>query len=152
MKQNASISPFQDNGEQLQSASEEYNIPLDDWVDLSTCTSPFVASKHALQNSDEQQQQERLSKLALRLEQLLEDIIFTKPLLNGGVYFNTPQVHVQSTALFSYFLHPQANIIHHKLAQQGILTRLFDDPLALRFGLPKTKDEWQRLGKSLDAI
>ena len=99
-----------------------------------------------------QLQRQRLPTLAQRLEHLLEEKIFTKPLVSGGVYFNTPQVHVQHTALFAYFLHPRAKQIHQHLAQQGILTRLFETPLALRFGLPKTEEEWQRLEKALDSI
>lgn len=45
------------------------------------------------------------------------------------------------TDLFLLIKIAEAKAIHRDLAKQGVLTRLFEQPLSLRFGLPK--DEWQ---------
>ncbi len=106
----------------------------------------------ALQDKEWQQaQQVALKTQSKRLEDLLEKMIFTKPLETGGVYFNTTNNHVQRTALFAFFLHPRTKRIHQQLAEQGILTRFFDFP-ALRFGLPADENEWQRLEDGLDNL
>ena len=122
----------------------------DDW---SVSHPARWAGKIALQDKNWQQQQKtELLKHAQRLVKLLEEYIFTKPLQTGGVYFNTTNEHVLNTHLFAYFQHPRAKHIHEQLAQQGLLTRLFEDQPALRFGLPANKKEWQRLTVALDAI
>lgn len=51
--------------------------------------------------------------------------------------------------LFQWLQSPSAQTLHSKLAEQGILTRYFDDPTSLRFGLPKTETDWQRLQQAL---
>ncbi|GAB4292707.1 MAG: threonine-phosphate decarboxylase CobD [Thiohalomonadaceae bacterium] len=56
------------------------------------------------------------------------------------------------TALFQYLRHPAARHIHQTLAQQGILVRHFDQPAALRFGLPGSEAEWQRLHSALSTV
>ena len=56
---------------------------------------------------------------------------------------------VLKTSLFCYLQHPDARKIHHLLAKQGILTRLFNEPSALRFGLPATKQEFKALARAL---
>ena len=53
------------------------------------------------------------------------------------------------TVLFQYIVHPDALHLHEVLAQQGIFTRLFSDPAALRFGLPGSESEWQHLQQVL---
>jgi cobalamin biosynthetic protein CobC len=58
--------------------------------------------------------------------------------------------HNSGPALFRYFPSQQAAHLHEFLAERGILTRLFDDPPALRFGLPAEESEWQRLSLALD--
>ena len=50
-----------------------------------------------------------------------------------------------STALFQWVRTGHAAALHDALARQGILTRLFATPSSLRFGLPGTEAEWQRL-------
>jgi len=60
--------------------------------------------------------------------------------------------HISRTALFAYFQHEKAKDYHQLLAQHGILTRLFETPLALRFGLPASEAQWLRLEESLKAI
>ena len=56
------------------------------------------------------------------------------------------------TALFRYCPHPRAEGIHHALAAEGILTRLFTDPPALRFGLPPDDAARQRLCAAVRAL
>ncbi len=57
-----------------------------------------------------------------------------------------------STSLFSWIKTDDASHYHHQLAQQGILTRLFSQPLSLRFGLPKDDVQWQRLDSALQQL
>lgn len=52
-------------------------------------------------------------------------------------------------ALFQFCCTPQAALLHEFLALQGILTRLFEQPLSLRFGLPPDEAGWQRLQQAL---
>ena len=53
------------------------------------------------------------------------------------------------TALFQYVQTADAKQLHRSLAEQGIFSRLFSEPAALRFGLPANEDEWQRLHQAL---
>lgn len=53
------------------------------------------------------------------------------------------------TALFQWRPTPAAERIHARLAEQGILTRLFASPAGLRFGLPGSETEWSRLQAAL---
>ncbi len=52
-------------------------------------------------------------------------------------------------ALFQRLETRHAEAIHIALAQQGILTRWFDAPHSLRFGLPGTSADWRRLDAAL---
>ncbi len=54
-----------------------------------------------------------------------------------------------SSSLFKWVQISSAQAIHNRLAQMGILTRLFSQPASLRFGLPKTIQDWQRLESAL---
>lgn len=54
------------------------------------------------------------------------------------------------TSLFCYCPTPQAELLHGHLASAGVLTRLFSSPAALRFGLPGSEDEWQRLQQAVN--
>ena len=51
--------------------------------------------------------------------------------------------------LFQWVCTPDAERLHQRLARQGILTRLFDDPPSLRFGLPGSESDWARLDRQL---
>ena len=51
--------------------------------------------------------------------------------------------------LFQWLEIENAAILHDQLARQGILTRLFQDPASLRFGLPIGEPAWQRLTQAL---
>ncbi|WP_323127001.1 MULTISPECIES: threonine-phosphate decarboxylase CobD [unclassified Marinobacter] len=56
------------------------------------------------------------------------------------------------TILFRYLRHARANDLHHELAHKGILVRLFENPLAIRVGLPGTEQEWHRLEQALERL
>ncbi len=83
----------------------------------------------------QQQQRERLRRDARRLQVLVQ-----------AAY---PQAAVKTTTLFVYCELAQAAVEFERLAQAGILVRYFEQPQALRFGLPGTVDEWQRLEHQL---
>ena len=53
------------------------------------------------------------------------------------------------TSLYQWVKTERAEALHVQLARQGILTRLFRAPLSLRFGLPGTEPDWQRLESAL---
>ena len=55
-------------------------------------------------------------------------------------------------ALFQWVPTDRAIEIHESLARVGILTRLFDNPPAVRFGLPGPETEWARLEEALNAM
>ena len=54
-----------------------------------------------------------------------------------------------STALFQWVRTERAAALHEALARRGILTRLFDAPTSVRFGLPGLENEWNRLEMAL---
>lgn len=56
------------------------------------------------------------------------------------------------TPLFHYVPTPAAAAIHDALARQGILVRRFEQPAALRFGLPGGESEWFRLASALSSL
>lgn len=82
----------------------------------------------------QQTQRQRLSRASERLDRLLED----NGLTPGG-----------GTALFRYCRTDAAPLIAHTLATSGVLVRTFDDPPALRLGLPATETQWQQLANAL---
>jgi cobalamin biosynthetic protein CobC len=55
-------------------------------------------------------------------------------------------------ALFQWIADSRAEALHEFLAGQGILTRLFRQPLGLRFGLPADELAWVRLEQALAAF
>lgn len=56
------------------------------------------------------------------------------------------------TDLFQYVRHADAARLHEALARRGILVRLFDDPPALRFGLPPDRADSARLAVALREV
>jgi cobalamin biosynthetic protein CobC len=56
------------------------------------------------------------------------------------------------TDLFHWIKTKNAKQIHHYLAQQGILIRLFNRPSSLRFGLPKNKQQLLQLKRALTGL
>lgn len=99
--------------------------------------SRFIASQ-ALQDSHWQTQARHILKEKTKQLQLM--------LIHNNL---KPQA---KTDLFQWVLTPKAKIIHQLLAQQGILTRLFTQPLSLRFGLPKNEHQLSYLDKVLRNI
>ncbi len=85
----------------------------------------------------QQATKERLQQDSLRLAALLQGSGLTPA---GG------------THLFHYVLHAEAEGLHRQLAAEGIFTRLFSAPPALRFGLPGTETQWQRLLQALQKL
>ncbi|NQY27371.1 MAG: threonine-phosphate decarboxylase [Piscirickettsiaceae bacterium] len=57
-----------------------------------------------------------------------------------------------SSSLFQWIKSRDAESLHQQLAQQGIFTRLFLQPQSLRFGLPKSEQDWQRLNIVLQGL
>ena len=55
-------------------------------------------------------------------------------------------------ALFQWIETPLAKYLYDRLAHLGILTRLFIEPSSLRFGLPGSEAEWQRLDAALAQV
>ncbi|MGS1079092.1 threonine-phosphate decarboxylase CobD [Pseudoxanthomonas beigongshangi] len=55
-------------------------------------------------------------------------------------------------ALFQWCRHPRARELHEALARRAILTRLFEEPASLRFGLPPGAAGLDRLREALVAI
>ncbi|QQP98480.1 threonine-phosphate decarboxylase CobD [Lysobacter enzymogenes] len=53
------------------------------------------------------------------------------------------------SAFFQWRRDPRAAQLHDALARRAILTRLFEQPASLRFGLPGGEDEWRRLDAAL---
>ncbi len=56
------------------------------------------------------------------------------------------------TALFQWVVSAQAHAISESLARQGLLIRLFAEPCSMRFGLPSTEPDWQRLSAALATV
>jgi L-threonine-O-3-phosphate decarboxylase len=54
--------------------------------------------------------------------------------------------------LFQWVCCADAASVHDQLAQRGILTRLFDQPHSVRFGLPGDEAQWQRLAAALSEV
>jgi len=79
----------------------------------------------------------RLQKASLRLADLLRSSDLES---NGG------------TSLFQWVESEAASELHQALARSAIFTRLFAEPQSIRFGLPHSEDEWERLDKALKQV
>jgi cobalamin biosynthetic protein CobC len=92
----------------------------------------------AVQDRDwQQRQRERLRQARLRLDGLLS----AAGLLPQG-----------DSDLFALCVHDEAEAIRDGLARQAILVRHFEQPGALRFGLPGNESEEQRLLLALQTL
>jgi cobalamin biosynthetic protein CobC len=80
---------------------------------------------------------ESLPQAAIRLAELL------------GAHGLSP---TGGSSLFQWVRCDNAAIVHEQLARQGILTRLFEQPASLRFGLPRDAAQWARLAAALSEI
>jgi len=54
--------------------------------------------------------------------------------------------------LFQWVCCSDAVRVHQQLAQRGILTRLFEQPHSVRFGLPRDETQWARLTAALSEL
>jgi cobalamin biosynthetic protein CobC len=99
-----------------------------------TGPSQFIASQALADNDWQQQMREHLPTQSAQLAQLLSQHGLTP---TGG------------TDLFQYVPHPASHALQQALAEQGVLTRYFAAPQALRFGLPPPT-AWSRLAQALD--
>ena len=92
------------------------------------------AARHALVDTAGQAaQRARLDAAGARLRRLLQA---------HGLESHGP-------ALFQYVRRPDAMRLHEAFARRGILLRRFDEPPALRFGLPADEPRWTRLEAAL---
>jgi len=73
--------------------------------------------------------------------QRLADLLSTQGLPPSG-----------GSSLFQWVCCVSAARVHQHLAQQGILTRLFETPPSVRFGLPRDEAQWARLAEALGGI
>lgn len=55
-------------------------------------------------------------------------------------------------ALFQWLTTPHAEAITKSLAEQGLLIRLFKESSSIRFGLPGSRSEWDRLESALSGV
>lgn len=99
--------------------------------------SRYIATTALLDINWQQQTQVKLTNQSKRLTLLLE---------NNGLKVSN------KTDLFQWIKIESAEIIYNKLAQHGVLTRLFTQPLSLRFGLPKDESQWLQLEKGLKQV
>jgi len=98
-----------------------------------TGPSQFIASQALADHHWQQQMREHLPIQSAQLAQLLNQYGLTP---TGG------------TDLFQYVPHPASRAWQQALAEQGVWTRYFEAPRALRFGLPPAHD-WARLQQAL---
>ncbi len=56
------------------------------------------------------------------------------------------------SALFQWHCTQHAAELHRLLAAQAVLTRLFDQPAAIRFGIPVTDAQWAQLKLALESL
>jgi len=94
----------------------------------------YVATAALLDRQWQQQTCDTLTLQSLQLKQLLSKYGLPP---DGG------------NALFQWIKTEQATDIHHFLAEQGVLTRLFTHPSSLRLGLPKNDRQWLFLESQL---
>jgi cobalamin biosynthetic protein CobC len=55
-------------------------------------------------------------------------------------------------SLFQWVRCADAANVHQQLARQGVLTRLFEQPASVRFGLPRDEAQWARLADALRRV
>jgi cobalamin biosynthetic protein CobC len=56
------------------------------------------------------------------------------------------------TELYRYVRIDKASLVADRLASKGVLVRVFDNPPALRFGLPGSEDQWLKLERALSEL
>ena len=99
--------------------------------------SRYVAEQALMDIEWQEQTRIELSLHAARLNNLL---------LGAG--FNP----TGSNTLFQWVKTSRAHTIYQSLAKKGILVRYFAQPSSVRFGLPGTEPQWQRLEQALENL
>ena len=94
----------------------------------------FVAAQALADRDWQQRTAAALQQQGIRLRQTLTDSGWQP---RGGCH------------LFQWLKTADAAELHELLAEQGILTRLFQNPASLRFGLPGSETGWRRLSAAL---
>ena len=119
-------------------AAQEFLDAIEERLGPWTLTGPSrVIAQHALADRPwHSAMRERLHAQSARLAALLQGCGLPPA---GGC------------SLFQWVPTVAAAAIHEALAREGILTRLFDAPSGLRFGLPAHDAEWTRLERTLGA-
>ncbi len=102
-----------------------------------TGPSRFAATKALSDTTWQDQNRSKLLDQGVRMQQLLTKYFSEQP--NGHSLFYTVKLD-------------NAEEVHIALAEQGILSRLCDEKDAVRFGLPKTEQEWQSFEQALNRI
>jgi len=94
----------------------------------------YLMAQALADQSWQQAARQRLAQQSDRLHQLL---------LDAGLPCSS------GTLLFRYCQFSQAAVVADALAARGILVRAFNEPPALRFGLPGAESDWQKLQQGL---
>lgn len=117
-------------------ASTEVLLALREWLGPWTLTGP---ARHVLKLAlaDEAWQVEARARLACAGQHL------------AALLANRGLVPSAGTAYFQWVRHANAKTLHRALAREGVLVRLFEEPASLRFGLPGTQAQFDRLDQAL---
>jgi len=99
--------------------------------------SRWVASQALQDKAWQQLTRQQLSRQGNRLNHLLTQYQLSP---TGGC------------ELFQWIKHENASMIHQQLAEQGIWSRLFTEPVSFRLGLPATEGQWQQLEQGLSGL
>lgn len=84
--------------------------------------------------------------------QLKNASIKLEALLNKFLITGYPNRSIAGTLLFKTLLLDNAPAMYEQLAKSGVLVRLLDNKKGLRFGLPGSEIQWQRLKIVLDGL
>lgn len=120
-------------------APKAFLTKVDEKLGPWTISNPsrFIAMNALLDTEWQKETQQKIKKQSLRLSSLLTEYNFN---IDG------------KTDLFHWVKSQSAEKIYQHLAQHGILTRLFNRPASIRFGLPKNEHQWLHLEKVLAEI
>lgn len=116
--------------------AEAVLTPLKEYIGPWSVTGPsrWVAQQALLDTSWQSETRPRLILDSQRLADLL-----------------APLGEIKSNPLFAYLVLDQARELADFMARRGILLRRFERPDALRFGLPGSEAQWQRLQDAVTA-
>jgi L-threonine-O-3-phosphate decarboxylase len=120
-------------------AEEDVLQPMAELLGPWTIAAPSrYAVTLALRDTDWQ----RATRVALPLaSQRMATLLLNAGLTSGG-----------GCTLFQWVCCADAARVHEQFARQGILTRLYDAPSSIRFGLPRDEAQWARLAVALNGI